>query len=229
MADGQVTGQEGRRVVGAGIRARLSAGEMAPGQRLVEQELSETFGTTRSAVREALQDLAAEGLVELIPRRGARVRVISVEEAVQITECRAALESLCARRAAASAGDADRAELRAIGEQMSRAVADGDLDAYSALNRRLHDTVARASGQEVATSLLDRLNGQTVRFQFRLALRPGRPAQSLPQHLAIIEAVVTGDGAAAEAAARAHVDSVVAELAATPQRTGAVDSEAAVP
>ncbi|WP_019544678.1 GntR family transcriptional regulator [Streptomyces sulphureus] len=229
MADGQVTGQEGRRIVGAGIRARLSAGEMAPGQRLVEQELSETFGTTRSAVREALQDLAAEGLVELIPRRGARVRVISVEEAVQITECRAALEGLCARRAAASAGDADRAELRDIGEQMSRAVTEGDLDAYSALNRRLHDTIARASGQEVAENLLDRLNGQTVRFQFRLALRPGRPAQSLPQHLAIIEAVVTGDGAAAEAAARAHLDSVIAELAATPERPEPVGSEVAVP
>src|SRR5690242_190887 len=132
---------------------------MVPGQRLVEQELSEAFEVTRSSVREALQELAAEGLVELIPHRGARVRVISVEDAVQITECRAALEGLCARRAATRATDEDRAELRGIGDAMREAVAQGELDAYSALNRRLHERVARVSGQEVAESLLDRLNG----------------------------------------------------------------------
>ena len=218
MAESQVTGQEGRRVVGAGIRDALSRGDMAPGQRLVEHELAETFGATRSAVREALQDLAAEGLVELIPRRGARVRVISVEEAVQITECRAALEGLCARRAAETASQEQREELREIGTLMRHAVAGGDLDGYSALNRRLHDTVALASRQEVAGELLDRLNKQTVRYQFRLSLRPGRPQQSLPQHLAIIEAVASGDAAGAEAAARAHLDSVLAELTATPER-----------
>lgn len=217
MAQNQVTGREGRSAVCAGIRRALAVGDMVPGQRLVEQELSETFQVTRSAVREGLQDLAADGLVELVPRRGARVRVISVDEAVLITECRAALEAVCARRAAERATDADRVTLKEIGEEMRRAVADGERDAYSALNRRLHDFITEVSGQQVAQTLLDRLNGQMVRYQFRLALRPGRPAQSLPQHLAIIDAIVAGDPPGAEAAARTHVDSVIEMLRATPR------------
>ncbi|MET8927257.1 GntR family transcriptional regulator [Streptomyces sp. NPDC004623] len=216
VTSNQATGRAGRSAVAGGIKEALAAGDMVPGQRLVEQELSEVFGATRSSVREALQDLAAEGLVELIPRRGARVRVISVEEAVQIAECRALLEGLCARRAAEYASDTVRRELQDIGADMRRAVADGDPDAYSVLNRRLHERVGEISGQKVAQALLDRMNGQMVRYQFRLALRPGRPAQSLPQHLAIIDAVVAGDPDAAEAAARAHVDSVVEALRDTP-------------
>ena len=215
MAQDRKSGQAGRTTVQQGIRQALASGDMVPGQRLVEQELSETFQVTRSSVREALQELAAEGLVELIPHRGARVRVISVEDAVQITECRAALEGLCARRAATRATDEDRAELRGIGDAMREAVDRGELDAYSALNRRLHERVARVSGQEVAESLLGRLNAQMVRYQFRLAARPGRPAQSLPQHLAIIDAVVSGDPDAAQRAAQAHLDSVIAQLRAT--------------
>ncbi|MFF2727958.1 GntR family transcriptional regulator [Streptomyces sp. NPDC058008] len=216
VTSNQATGREGRSAVSSGIREALAAGDMVPGQRLVEQELSEVFRATRSSVREALQDLAAEGLVELIPRRGARVRVISIEEAVQITECRALLEGLCARRAAEYATDEVRQELRGIGEAMNRAVGDGDPDAYSVLNRRLHERIGEAGGQKVAQALLERMNGQMVRYQFRLALRPGRPARSLPQHLAIIDAVVTGDPDAAEAAARAHVESVVDALRETP-------------
>ncbi len=217
MAQQRVTGQEGRRLVSEEIRRALSAGDLVPGQRLVEQELSESLRATRGCVREALQDLAAEGLVELVPNRGARVRVVSVEEAIQITECRAVLEALCARRAAEHAPLAEREALREIGAGMKAAVAGGDLSTYSALNRRLHARIAEMSGQQVAGGLLDRLKGQMVRYQFRLALRPGRPGKSLPQHLAIIDAVVSGDPAAAEAAARAHLDSVIEELRASPE------------
>lgn len=215
VAQDRKSGQAGRSAVQLGIRRALAAGDMVPGQRLVEQELSDTFHVTRSSVREALQELAAEGLVELIPHRGARVRVISVEDAVLITECRAALEALCARRAATRATAEDHTTLREIGDAMREAVDQGELDTYSALNRRLHELVAKVSGQHVAESLLDRLNAQMVRFQFRLASRPGRPAQSLPQHLAIIDAVVSGDPAAAEKAARSHLDSVIDQLRAT--------------
>lgn len=221
MAVNQATGLVGRRTVSAGIRHALMNGDMVPGQRLVEQELSEMFDATRSAVREALQDLAAEDLVELVPRRGARVRVVTVSEAIQITECRAALEGLCARRAAELASGEQREQLRDIGRSMEQAVAEGALNDYSAMNRRLHDSIMEMSQQNVAGRLLERLNGQMVRYQFRLALRPGRPAQSLPQHLAIINAICKGDVAGAESAVRAHLESVVAELEATPERVQA--------
>ncbi|MEU6763752.1 GntR family transcriptional regulator [Streptomyces sp. NPDC046853] len=208
----KLTGAAGRQHVTDAIRHALRSGDLVPGQRLVENDLAESYGTTRSAVREALQDLAAEEIVEIIPRRGARIRAVSVDEAIQITECRSALEQLCAKKAATQANEAQRAELRRIGTDMRQAVTDGAVHTYSALNQRLHELVVEASGQEVARRQLERLNGPMVRFQFRLALRPGRPAQSLQQHLDIIDGIVSGDAPAAARAVAAHLDDVIEQL-----------------
>jgi DNA-binding GntR family transcriptional regulator len=199
----------------AALRSALFNGDLAPGQRLVEGELAESYGVSRASVRAALIDLAAEGLVERIPNRGARVRIVSVAEAVAITECRMVLEGLCAAKAAANATDDQLGTLTELGDQMQRAVAGGDPMKYSALNRELHRLIRECSGQTVASDLLDRLNGQIVRHQFRLSLRAGRPQVSLPEHLAIIDGIVRRDAAAAEAAARAHLSSVIDALQAT--------------
>ena len=194
------------------LREAIRAGEMAPGQRLVEFDLAEQLGVTRAAVRAALLDLTGEGLVERITNRGARVRVIPLEEAVQIVECRAVLEGLCAAQAAERAEDENRELLRGLGERMRTAVASGDVMAYSQLNQQLHAHILAMSGQLVAVGLLERLNAQIVRHQFRLSLRPGRPQTSLPEHLALIEAVCSGDAPGAERAARNHLASVAAAL-----------------
>ncbi len=167
----------------------MLAGDMVPGQRLVEEELAAMTGVTRASVRAALFDLTAEGLVERIPNRGARVRAITAAEAVAITECRMVLEGLCAAKAAEQITGEQAARLTGLGTQMRRSVADGEPLEYSALNRELHRLIREISGQEVATGLLDKLNAPLVRHQFRLSLRPGRPQESLPEHLAIIAAV----------------------------------------
>ena len=95
-----VSGAQGRRLAGERLRRAILAGDMAPGQRLVEEELAGLLGVTRASLRAALFDLAADGLAERIPNRGARVRAVTVAEAVAITECRMALEGLCAAKAA---------------------------------------------------------------------------------------------------------------------------------
>lgn len=194
------------------LREAITRGEFAPNQRLVEAELSEQVGASRAAVRNALVQLTTEGLVERIQNRGARVRAVSLQEAVEITEVRMAVEGLCAARAAERATDEDRAELRGIGEQMRTAVSDGDVWGYSELNERLHALVLRISGQQTAHEVLSRLRGQNVRHQYRLAMHPGRPNVSLPQHLAIVEAICDADAAAAEQAMREHLRSVVDAL-----------------
>ena len=194
------------------IREAITSGDFAPNQRLVEQELAEQFGASRAAVRNALLHLASEGLVERIRNRGARVRAVSLAEAIEITEVRMALEGICAARAAERATDDDRRELREIGERMKEAVATGDVLGYSQLNKRLHDRIIELSGQATARAVLERLRLQNVRHQFRLAMHPGRPNVSLPQHLDIIEAVCTGAPEAAEAAARTHLRSVIDTL-----------------
>jgi len=194
------------------LRAALFEGDLSPGQRLVESELAEAYGVSRASVRAALIALAADGLVERVPNRGARVRVVSVAEAVAITECRMVLEGLCAAKAAERATDDELEALTGLGARLQQAVADGDPMTYSALNRELHRLVREYARQPVAAELLDRLNGQIVRHQFRLALRAGRPQVSLPEHLAIIEGITGRDPAAAELAARAHLASVLTAL-----------------
>jgi DNA-binding GntR family transcriptional regulator len=199
------------------------SGDVAPGQRLVEEELAAMLGVTRQSLRAALLDLTAEGLVERIPNRGARVRVVSTAEAVAITECRMALEALCAVKAAQCITDEEAARLRELGEQLKRAVADADPLKYSELNRELHRRVGALSGQAVAVGLLDRLHAQLVRHQFQLAQRPGRPGKSLPEHLAIIDAVAGRRPADADEAVRRHLNSVIESLrAAADGKPGAV-------
>jgi DNA-binding GntR family transcriptional regulator len=170
------------------------------------------LGVTRQSLRAALLDLTAEGLVERIPNRGARVRVVSTEEAVAITECRLALEALCAAKAAQRITDDEAASLRELAAELEGAVTAGDPLKYSGLNRELHRRVGAISGQVVAVGLLDRLHAQLVRHQFQLAQRPGRPDQSLPEHLAIIDAVAGRRPADAAAAVERHLNSVIDSL-----------------
>jgi DNA-binding GntR family transcriptional regulator len=212
-----VTGEPGRRLAGERIRQAILSGDMAPGQRLVEEELAGLLGVTRASLRAALFDLVTEGLVERVPNRGARVRVITLDEAVAITECRMALEGLCAAKAAERVSERQAARLRELGEEMQRCVAEGEPLKYSALNTQLHGLIREISGQNVAAGLLERLNGQLVRHQFQLSLRPGRPQASLPEHLAIISAIAGRRPAEAEQAARRHLRSVITALLAERQ------------
>jgi DNA-binding GntR family transcriptional regulator len=196
----------------AELRHAILNGDYAPGQRLVEEDLAALLGVTRASLRAALLDLTAEGLVERVPNRGARVRVVTTQEAVAITECRMALEALCAVKAAERVTDAEAAELRRLGDGMASAVAAGDARGYSQLNHEMHRRVREISGQHVAVGLLERLNAQLVRYQFQIAQRPGRPQHSLPEHLAIIDAVAGRRPADAEAATRRHLQSVIGVL-----------------
>jgi DNA-binding GntR family transcriptional regulator len=196
----------------ARLRQAIVTGDMVPGQRLVEEELAGAFEVTRASLRQALIDLTADGLVERIPNRGARVRVITRDEAVAITECRMVLEGLCAAKAAENVTATQAKQLGQLSDELKAAVSDGEPVRYSELNRELHRLVIDISGQEVAAGLIARLNGQLVRHQFRLSLRPGRPQQSLPEHLAIIAAIIAKDPARAEEAARAHLRSVIHAL-----------------
>ena len=209
---GPRSGEPARRHARDALRQAILGGDFAPGQRLVEEELAASLGVTRASVRAALIDLTAEDLVERIPNRGARVRVVTLDEAIAITECRMVLEGLCAAKAAERVTQAQASQLRELGDALKRAVADSETLKYSALNAELHRLVREISGQDVAAGLLERLHAQLVRHQFRLALRAGRPQVSLREHLAIIEAVCNRRQEEAGEAARNHLRSVIGAL-----------------
>lgn len=194
------------------LREAIARGDVVPGQRLVEADLMQMYGVTRGSVRLALDALIAEGLVERVPNRGARVRRVSTEEAVAITECRMALESLIARKAAERATDRQIATLRAHGRRMEQALEDADLAKYSSLIEQLYGLVHETGRQPVAADLVARLQAQIVRHQFQLSLRPGRPQRSLRELLALVEAIADRRPDRAEAATVAHFHQVIAAL-----------------
>jgi len=196
------------------VREAILSGEFVAGQRLVEADLTARFGASRSAVRLALVNLANEGLVERLPNRGARVRSISLDEAIEIVEVRIGLEVLCARKAAENLAADDADELRRLRRQLCTAVETGDLVAYSGLIQDFDRQLREVSGHVTAAQLLERLHAQSARHQFRLAFAPGRARTSLGQHLAIIDAVLERDPDLAERATRAHLEDVVAILGA---------------
>ena len=198
--------------VTAALRAAILAGEYAPKQRLVEVDLCERFGTSRFVLRAALQELAAQGLVEFQRNRGARIREVSLPEAIEITEIRTLLEGLLAARAAERVTTSESAALRQVVKDMRTAVGKSELLAYSELNGRLHSLIRELADHQTPSRLLRQLRDQTLRHQFSLSLVPGRPAVSLPQHEAIVAAIVARDPERAEQAMQSHLQSVIEAL-----------------
>jgi DNA-binding GntR family transcriptional regulator len=190
----------------------IVSGELSPGERLVEEELAERLGQSRGAVRGALLRLEHDGLVVRERNRGARVRRITLQEAVEVLEARAALESLAAGYAALRRTDADARELKGLAADMERLHAAGELLSMSERNAVMHRRILEISGHRVARDICSRLHSQLVRFQFRTILAPGRSPRSLTEHQAIVEAIAAGDRKAAERAMRSHLDNVAAAL-----------------
>jgi DNA-binding GntR family transcriptional regulator len=194
------------------LREAIVRGELVPNQRLVEAEMSSAYKMPRAAVRTALVRLEHEGLIEREPHRGARVRLVSEQEAVEILQARAALEGLAARHAALKITPAGAEELRGVLERQRAALAEQDLLGASDVNAELHAKIVELSGHATAQRLVSALNSQMVRFQFRTILIPGRPSQSLDEHLAIVEAVAAGDAEKAERGMHTHLNNVAQAL-----------------
>ena len=194
------------------LRDAIVSGELLPSERLVEEDLSRRLGIGRAAVRMALVRLEHDGLVEHERHRGARVRRVSEEEAVEILEVRAALESLAARRAAERATAQDVRDLRAILRAMRAHRERGDLMAVSDANAALHRRILEISGHETARRLSGTLMSQIVRFQYRTVLLPGRSDRSLREHTAIVQAIAAANGDMAERAMRRHLSQVADAL-----------------
>jgi DNA-binding GntR family transcriptional regulator len=211
-AGGGTATSEAVTVVVTAVRDGIMQGRFAPGQRLPEADLVSLYDASRGAVRAALAQLENEGIVERERNRGARVRPISLVEAVEITEARAVIEGLCAAKAAVRATEADRKRLRELGDQLAETVANTDVIAYSRVNQLVHWAVRDISGHEIAGRLLDRLRTQSVRYHYTIALLPGRPTIGLQEHLQVIETVCAGDPDRAEQTMRAHLLSVVEAL-----------------
>ncbi|MEO9005510.1 MAG: GntR family transcriptional regulator [Candidatus Dormibacter sp.] len=194
------------------LREAIVSGRFHPNERLVEASLATSLGAGRTAVRSALVRLDQEGLVSLEPNRGARVRLISEREALEIEEVRATLECMLANRAAVRATPADLKFLQLLIVDMRERVEEGDAVGYSELNPRFHQRIWATADHPTASRLVSGLKSQSIRFQYQTILRPGRTARSLREHEAIFNAIKAQDPGAAEAAMREHLAEVVETL-----------------
>ena len=194
------------------LREAIVSGEFQPNERLVEADLAVRYGAGRTAIRAALTVLDQEGLIVREPHRGARVRLISAREALEIEQARNALERLLARSAAGRANGTDLADLRAILAAMTERLRDADSWGYMQLNAQLHRRIWKISDNQVATKMLVTIKSQSIRFQYGTILRPGRPEQSLREHEAIVAAIAAHDPDACDAAMAEHLSHVLDTL-----------------
>ena len=201
------------------IRADLLATHFAPGDRLVEIDLADRYGVPRAAIRTALVTLAAEGLVDRQPNRGASVRVLDVAEGIEIAEIRRELEELCSRHAAEVATPAERGELLGLVEAMRLATEQRLLGEYRELSVRFHERVADVSDHPTARRFLREVRNHRLNVHFPEAFDSAVPVDSLEQHAGIARAIAAGDADAAGRLMWEHVTHVVQLLEAHAART----------
>ncbi len=188
------------------IRREIIELRMVPGQRLVERELMERTGVSRSTIREVLRQLSAEGLVQNIPQRGAIVAVPTAREAAEVYEVRALLEPAVVEQFVQRASVEEVALLRTVFDEVNTDEASDEL-ARSILRAKTFFYEVLFAGADNATikTILEGLQARIALLRSRTLLKPGRPEESIREIRAIIDAVELRDPDAAGAAACFHV------------------------
>jgi DNA-binding GntR family transcriptional regulator len=176
------------------LRTLIIEGDLAPGARLNERELSERLGVSRTPLREAFRMLAADGLLVQLPNRGAQVVSLSREDARHAFEVMAALEGLSGELAAARVSDADIAELRALQEEMEQAHARRDLPNYYRVNRAIHDRINAIASNPILTHTFRTLNARLHALRFRSNLVQAKWDKAVKEHREMVEALAARNG-----------------------------------
>ncbi|MEU0569742.1 GntR family transcriptional regulator [Nonomuraea sp. NPDC005983] len=189
--------------VTAEIRRRIVSGELAQGERLIEDRLAALLGVSRNPVRESIRVLAAEGFVQVIPRIGATVARLSAEEAEELFDVRMAIEGLAARLAARKRTPQGAERLRRVLETAKEAVENGRLEQVADLNTSFHLAVGEVAGNSYLNLMMTPML-QRAQWVFSQTAAVRGP-HSWTEHLSLCEAIAAGDEDEAQARAVAHV------------------------
>lgn len=187
------------------LEEEILRGRVRPGHRLDERELSERYGVSRTPVREALQRLSSSGLAVARGRQGLQVAQLSVADLIDALSVVAQLEALAASQAARRILPAERKLLAGAHEACERAMADGDPDTFYDANLAFHDAIVAASHNRVLQDEIRRLSLKTAPYRRAITFQPGRMTNSIPEHAAIMEAVLANDGATAAGLMARHI------------------------
>lgn len=198
-------------VISEQIRGRILDGTLKPGERLVEDRLSAELGVSRVPVREALRGLSAEGLVTLLPRRGATVVEVTPETVTELVEVRALLEGLNARLAAQRHEPEIVAQLKDTLARGNEAAKAGTSAELTRLNAEFHERLAEASRNSVLSDVMRSLRERTS-IAFAINGR-ARAREDWVEHAGILAAVIAGDAELAALLANRHVQNAAAAFA----------------
>lgn len=190
----------------------IIAGELAPGERLNEIQLSQRFGTSRGPLREATRSLEAKGFVEVIRNRGVFVRQLSVDEALEVYDVRAALFGLAGRLLAQRMTDELLATLTDFVERMEAAAIKGDFSEYYPLNLDFHETIVRSTGNRTLLAEYQRFVKKMHLFRARSLVQGGGLAVSNREHREMLDALAAGDVERAHATHWRHVERAKSRL-----------------
>ncbi len=185
---------------------------LKPGERLMEQELAEEMGVSRTPVREALRKLELEGYVVMIPRKGAYVAGLSIKDINNVFEIRSALETLAAELAASRATQEEIEEMERNLVMEAAHFETGDLLKTIEVDTRFHELIYHASKNNRLQNMLKDLRDQVQRFRTTTLAAPGRMKFALDEHRRIVEAIAAGNVQEAKLAIREHIENAESAL-----------------
>lgn len=188
------------------LRQLIFDGDLEPGTRLAEEDLSQRFGVSRTPLREALKLLSSEGLITIEPNRGATVTELSMTELAETFPVMGALEALAGELAASNATNEDLSALRLLHDEIVDHYKRRDLKPYFASNQRFHERLVEAAHNQTLKQHYHQLAGRARRARYRANLSAKRWAQSVAEHERIIKLLESRDGAALAQTLRAHID-----------------------
>ena len=195
-----------RDVVFQTLRQAILRGELKPGERLMEIHLAQKLGVSRTPVREAIHKLELEGLVLMIPRKGAVVAEITLRDLEEVLEVRMALEELAVRSACRRINEEQLKELKALADGFKQTLSGADVSAYVEADVALHDAIYAATGNSRLVQMLSNLREQMYRYRMEYLKDRKSHSRLAVEHEEILAALENRDEAAAVRLMRYHVE-----------------------
>ncbi len=195
-----------RELVFESLREAIISGTLPPSERLMEIQLAEEMGVSRTPVREAIRKLELEGLVVMIPRKGAYVAGMSIKDIVDVFEIRGALEGLAAELASERVTDEELESMERYLVKISEEIESGDLPKVVETDTDFHTLIYKASRNARLSQIISNLREQIQRFRTTSLSFPGRMKIALEEHRKIVEAIASRDGELARRLAQEHIE-----------------------
>lgn len=195
-----------REVVCETLREAIRTGVLKPGERLMEIQLAEELGVSRTPVREAIRKLELEGYVIMMPRRGTYVANLSIRDVNEVFEIRTSLDSLASGLAAERITDEELERLERLLVLIGEYIEENDMDKIVETDMEFHDLLYQASRNTRLVGIIFNLREQLTRFRATSMAYPGRLKETLEEHTRIVEAIAQGNVELAQKAAEEHME-----------------------